>query len=200
MIEDIRKRLAAKLTAKGVPFKVVLGPEPGEAINYGPTRVVIEYDFDGRDSFAAAKSQHGAAHGPHRFTRAQALKVTIYAQSTRTGALPFEHFRLANDVLTQVLVGMHDVASDKKNRFSPASGRFVRLADEKPDSTISGAKYELSCTFDRAISEAKWDGELRPHAAITSIKSQTKVSGAGPDDDGDPNTIPADADTACGAE
>ncbi len=80
-----------------------------------------------------------------------------------------------------------------------ASREFVPVADLAASEALSGAAYELTFTFDRAVMVATWAGAARPSTAIGGFTSTTKASfKGGHDDDDDQTTVPAGAETACG--
>lgn len=198
MIHEIGVELQAALRAKGCPF-VVLDRESTKATTWGRQRIVIEHD-EGGDAFAPTRSQH--KNPKHRMTRTIGAKLSIYAQSTKSGALEFEHRRLAEHVLDLVLVAMGDVAAVRKNAWKPGRGRFVTPEDLETSEKFGGAVYELAFAIDRAVEVRTYAYAAEPETALVAntITSTTKVSLAeGPDDDGDPNTVPAAAETSCGA-
>lgn len=199
MIHEIGVELQAELAAKGVPFRVVDGPEDTQTTTWGRERIVIERDEDRGDSFGPVKSQR--ANPKHRFTREIGAKITIYTQSTRSGAQGFEHFRRADHALDLVLVALDKVVRTRRNTLTISGGRFLRPADLENSERRGGAVYELTFTVDRAVYEQKWDGSIAGEWTVTpgSIANTTKVSAlGGPDDDDNPQTPPATAETACG--
>lgn len=198
MIHEIGVELAARLVVSGTPFPVVDGPESTKTATWGRERIVIERS--GGDSFSAARSQH--INPKHRRTRNIGGKITIYAQSPLSGATNFEHERRAEAVLDQVLVALDYVAAVRKNSWTPTGGEFVAPEDIKDSERRGGAVYELRFTFERAVMARTWANANRPEFTFGAgtLSSTTKVSMAhGADDDNDPNTVPATAETACGA-
>ena len=85
---------------------------------------------------------------------------------------------------------------------SGAGGKFVAPPDLEKTEKIGGAVYELAFTFDRAVLARTWAGDKLPEATVgpggVVIHRTTRVSLAnGPDDDNDPTTVPASAETSC---
>lgn len=197
MIHEVGVELDTELRRKGCPLRVVDGPERREPNTFGRERIVIEHDPSG-DSFG---SKHLANVNPKTFlTRSIGVKLTIFAQSPNAGANEFEHRRRAEHALDLVLVAINRIASIRKNAWSPKSGRFVLPDDLSKTETAGGAVYELNFTFDRGVAERTWAGDARPTAAAAGFDRTTKVSlKGGPDDDNDPSTVPADAETSCGS-
>lgn len=199
MIHEIARELLAALKAKGCPFPVVDGPESTTTTTYGRERIVVEHDEDAGDTFRPPMQQ---LVNPRSFaTRIPGYKLTIYAQSANAGAREFEHRRRAEHVLDLVIVALFQIASTRKNNFVLSAGKFTQPADLQKSETIGGAVYELKFTFDRGICERNWDGSIAGEFTIIAdtVKNTTKVSlDGGPDNDGNPVTPPAIAETACG--
>lgn len=198
MMHELGVELAVRLAVSGTPVAVVDGPEQTKTSTWGRERIVIERS--GSDSFSSARSQH--INPKHRRTRTVGGKITIYAQSPVSGATNFEHERRAEAILDQVLVAMDYVAAVRKNAWTPTGGEFVTPEDIKESDRRGGAVYELRFTFDRAVMARTWANANRPEFTFGagSLQSTTQVSMAhGADDDNDPNTVPATAETACGA-
>jgi hypothetical protein len=197
MIREIGRELEMRLHAFGVPITVVDGPERGSTTTWGRERIVIEYD-DKADAFGPPRSQH--VNPRHRYTVSEACKLTIYAQSTVAGPTVFEHRRRAKRLRDEVLHAMDYVAAVRKNRWNPVAGRFLTPPDLAGTDKPGGAVYELTFTFDHAVEIRTWVGAATPEGNVAAVRSATRVSRAhGPDDDDDPNTPPASAETACGA-
>jgi len=198
MIHEIGVELQTKLYARGCPFRVVDGPEAAQTTTWARERIVLERDRDSGDRFCPARSQ--AKNKDQRMTRSIGVKLTIYAQSVSSGALQFEHERRVDHVLDQVLVAIEEIAIARKNAWALGGGKFVQPDDIEKSDAPGGAAYELKFTFDRAVNVQTFAGEKRPEATIGAggITSTTKVSRAHADDDNDPNTVPANAETSCG--
>lgn len=202
MIHEVGRELATKLKALGVPHEVVTGPEPTTTTTFARERIVIEQT--GRDKFTHARSQH--KNPDVRFICLQACRITIYAQSPRSGAQLFEHRRRANAVRDLVMCALEEVALTRKNGIAFGDGGFITPTDLAATELAQGAVYELSFTFERGVGKRKFTtGEVNTVKTIgpggVSITSTTKLSLQGaPDDDDDPHNIPAAAETACGGE
>lgn len=199
MIFEIAKEVTALLRARGVPYDVVVDDAPTTQATFARSRIRLDHtEGDGSDRFSAPRSQR--PRDAHRFTRSQGFTLEIYAKSTKQGATPFEHKRLANNVLDQVLVAFDDVAARRKNAWSPTAGGFVPLPDFEGSEKPGGALYRLTFTFDRAVSERDFDGALEPTATFgpggVVLTSTTKVSLAGAS--ADTSQPPPDAATGCG--
>lgn len=199
MIHEIGRELEGALLAQGCPFRVVDGPEATSDVTFRDSRIVIERDEDAGDSFVSPKSQ---SINPKLYAiRNIAVKLTIYAQSAAIGAKPFEHRRRAEKVVDMIVVSLLAIAAVRKNGMTIRGGRFTRPADLEKSESVAGATYELNLTWERGITARTWAGEIRPEFVFVpgSMTSTTKASLAnGADDDDDPTTVPATAETACG--
>ena len=199
MIHEIGRELGAALADNGCPFAVVDGPEQVTPATWGRRRIVIEHD-DGGDTFASPRN---AKTNPRLYQiRNIGIKLTIYAQSTSTGARPFEHRRLAEQVVDQVVVALMDIAAVRKNGIAFTGGKFFKPDDLEKSESPPGVAYELRLTFERGITGVTWAGEAAAETTITAgrVRSVTKVSRVGAaDNDNNPNTPPPTAETACGA-
>lgn len=197
MIHEIGVELGTALRGRGCSFPVVDGPEPTQPTSWSRERIVIERS--GRDSYTAAP---GHNINPRRYMiRNIGLKISIFAQSSRAGALAFEHERRAEQVLDMVLTSLVDIAGIRKNGMTLTGGEFVAPADLEKSESRGGAVYELTLSWERGVTKKTFAGAARPELVLPGgvISSRTLVSARGADDDGDPTTVPADAETACGA-
>ena len=201
MIHDIVTQLGAYLLAQGVPLKVLDGPELAST-TYARERIVIEHT-DSADKYGPAMSTR--ANLKHRRTRTPTYKLTLYAQAASPGAAVFEHRRRAEDLLEMILVAMDNVAASMLNRangWNPISSKLAPPKDLEKSERPTGAVYELLFTFDRPVVVQTFAGAARPTFTTSSgfMTSTTRVSQAsGADDDDDDSTVPATAETACGA-
>jgi hypothetical protein len=180
VIRELSLELQTALRAKGCPV-VVLEREATTTATFGRERIVIEHD-EGGDTFGPVRGAH--VNPKHRFTRKVGGKITIYAQSTRAGALEFEHRRRAEHILDLVLVALDDVAKLRRNAWTPTGGAFIRPADLETSERLGGAVYEMKFTIDRAVYVQTWTGDIQPEATLEEggIASGTRVSINGSDD------------------
>ena len=196
-IHDVGLALAAYLTAQGCPVAVVDGPEPTKTATWGRERIVLEHDLSASASFGGPRGLHVNAR--HSYSAADPYKITIYVRSV-AGAAPFEHRQRAMRVREQVLSGLRYVASINKNRFEPKAGKFTTPEDLTGSERPGGAAYELTFTYELPVRVVTFAGAAVNEASLAALSSTTKVSRAGiADDDNNPNTPSATAETACGA-
>jgi hypothetical protein len=196
MMHEIGLELSAELAAKGCPYSVIDGPENFGTVTWGRPRIVIEHDDD---AFSFVRSQR--PNPKQRHTVRCGYKLTIYAQSTKSGAQWFEHLRLAEHVRDMVLVAMDRVAAARKNEWEPKSGKFITPDDLTGAEIAAGAVYQIAFTFDRGVQDVTWAGAAKPETTlgVGGMRSTTKVSRSfETDDDGNTTTAPASAETSCG--
>lgn len=179
MLPRIAAQLQAKLRARGCPLSVVNGPESTETVTYGRERIVIEHG-DGGDRFSAVTGQR--PNPVHRAVRGVNTKITIYAQSPRSGAVEPEHRARAEHILDLVLIALGDCAATSEifNVWEPTAGGFFVAEDLEGSARWGGARYELTCTISRAVFEQNWKGEIAPEMTMgadgSGIATTTKVS------------------------
>lgn len=195
MMHAIALAVASHLRSVQCPIPVVDGPEPTESTTASRERVVIER---APDSFGPPRSQH--RNPRHHYVRMVGAKVTIYAQSTKPGAMNHEHEERADAILAPVLVGLRYAAAARRVPLAVKGGQFVPIADlaKGAQPGAKGAKYELEFSVGTAITETTFAGEAAPEATVgtngLSIGSTTQVSLAnGPEGDDAPAPV-----VACG--
>ncbi len=186
MIHEIGLELQAALVVRECPFRVVDGPEPTATTTWGRERIVLEYGDDFK--FGPVRSQH--KNPQHAGSMTIPAKATIYAQSTRAGAMRFEHERRALLAARQVYVALEKVLRLRKNPPTIKSGRFVPPPDLEKSERPAGAVFEIEFEFLTGVPDLTWAGEARPEHTLGEgdIRSCTHVSSRG----GDEN------ETACG--
>ena len=196
MLHEIGRELETKLGAQGCPLKVVDGPEATTSTTWSRERVVIGHDEDGRDSFSGARTQ--SVNPVVLGVLNQAVKISIYAQASAPGAAMFEHRRRSLRAAHMIYIALEEIRSTRKNGVVWTGGRFVQPFDLEKSPSPAGAVYEMTLTWERGISKLTWAGADQDEFTITAtnLTSTSKASlASGPDDDDDPNTVPATAET-----
>lgn len=187
MMHAIGKQLESELHAVGYrSASVVDGPETRPANTFGNERIVIEYDEEGADTFAAPEVLH--RNPKHRFAITMACKLTIWAQAKASGAMDYEHYRRARHIADLALVALNKIAHVRKNTFVPKSGRFITPEDLKASEEVAGAVYELKFTFDRGVKEQTWTGDARPEGTIAGVANTTQATRTKGSQDDPPET------------
>lgn len=194
MIHEIGRELEAAIAAKGCPFRV-FDREPTKTTTWGRNRIVIERIPEDKVNAPRFQSRVPKAY----FVRYIGGLITIFAQSTVTGAQEFEHERICDDVVDMVLIAFRGIAVQRKNGLSITKSTRIPLDDLAGSERIGGVVHQITFTIERAVSERRWSGAVQETHAIGGIQSRTNVFRQGEDDDGNPNTVPAGAETACGA-
>jgi hypothetical protein len=169
VIHDIARALQAKLRSKGfASAEVKDGAETTQAASWGRERLVLEHD--GADRFGAAKK--GQHWNPSQLrVRQVSAKLTIYAQSPKAGALPFEHIQRAEKILDLALVAFDEIAAATSpppvyNVWSPTSGRFLTPPALEGTERQGGAVYELTLAFERGVFDRDFAGDAAEEATV----------------------------------
>lgn len=186
MIHEIGKELQTQLRAQGCPLPVVDGPEP-PSTSWVRERVVIEYGTG--FSFESTQSQHLNPKQPCNFRLPG--KVTIYAKSSKAGALFFEHQRRALLVARQVTNALIKVFRERKNPIALPKGDFVPPADLEKSDSPGGACFAMTFEFLTGNPDVTFAGEAADEATIgaDTIQSTDRVRFV--------NGAPGSGDTAC---
>lgn len=165
MIYELAKEIAVILAATGCPYPVVYGPERAPASGV-ETRIVIERDRYGRDTFDAPKTRAGNPNAV--FTRTIACEATIFAQSTLPGAGVYEHERVADQLADLFAVALHRAVRTRRNHYTITSSKMLSL--EELD--LGGIEawpyvvYRITFTIDRVVNDVSWVGEAAPTAEL----------------------------------
>lgn len=191
MIHEIGRELEAQLLAKGCPFKVI----DRETTKPTSWRNVIVIE---RRSDATGPARTQSINPKRYYTRYIGAKVTVYVQSTKSGALEFEHERIADRVVDLVQVALRKIAADRKQPIAFGRSELVKIPDLEASERLGGAVYELEFTVERSVADRTWTGAIAAEFEIGagSFTNGTLVRRAHTEeDDGDPTT----PETACGA-
>lgn len=180
MIYEVAREVQAGLQARGVPLRVVFGPERAPA---PPTdeRIVIQYE--GNDTiqpFNRPKSNTGKPTPDVGFVRWQACVARVYARSPAPGANYYDHTRRANEVVDRLLFALRDVVSGRHNRMRLDGGQYIVPVDANGSEVFSGAVYELRFAVDRGIPDRNWDGTATREVVEIQGVGRHDPAGAGP--------------------
>lgn len=195
MLHEIGRELEAKLQALGCPLPVIDGDGDASAhktTTYARGRIVVEH-VQGGDQIGPVRSQRPTPQ--QSFVRVQGAKLTIYAQSTKAGAQPFEHVRVVEHALDLVLSCLDEVVRKRGNTLAFGPCGLTTPEDLEGSERWGGAVYELNFSVDRGVVKQTWKYEREPTTELAAgmIATTTKVSLAnGPAD--------AAAETACGGD
>ena len=165
MIYEIAKEVATALTAKGVPYGVVYGPERAPA-SVNETRIVFERDRRATDEFAPPMSPKA---NPARFgVRWQAVQIWVYAQSTEPGADAKDHERIAEQLVDKLSIALTRVVATRKNQLRIASAHYLG-AEELVQLELEqwqGVVYQISCAISRSVDDTTWAGAKAAEATM----------------------------------
>ncbi len=193
MIHEIGRELEAAIAAKGCPFRV-FDREPTKTTTWGRNRIVIERVPEDKVSAPRFQSRVPKAY----FVRDIGGLITIFAQSTVTGAQEFEHERICDDVVDMVLIALRGIAVQRKNGLAITKSTRIPIDDLAKSERVGGVAHQIAFTIERAVSERRWSGAVQETHAIAGMRHRTNVFRQGEDDDNDNTTVPAAAVTACG--
>jgi hypothetical protein len=192
MLYAIARELDVALRAQHVPFGVVFGPEPAEALTSAKERVVFEHRGQGADSFSPPTSKQTNPEMP--FIRIQGARILVYARSNVLGATWHDHTERAEHIVDHVLAELDQIVRSRRNTMRLGSGGFLELKDAAGSDVRGVAVYSLDFSIDRGVFRRTWEGRVREEVIVgtdVTIVNTTKVSN-GPGPAGMP---PLDADT-----
>jgi hypothetical protein len=165
VIHDIGILLQAKLRTAGFGSAVVIdGPETSESASWGRERIVIERFGDERPSNVRSQRRNPE----HVTVRPIPAKISVYAQSTKPGALPWEHANRADKIVDLVLIALNDIAATNTpyNVWAWTGGEFVSPPDLEKSARKGGAVFELRVTFERAVMRKTFAGAIEPEVEL----------------------------------
>ncbi len=163
MIHEIGMELQAKLAAQGCAFKVL----DREATKPTQWRNVIVIDETG-DTYGPVRSPGG---NPRRFfTGNVGAKLTVYAQSTKSGAAEYEHRRAARRVVDLALVALRTIRAERKTGLTIGAGAFVPIDDLEKSERPGGVAYELAFTVERGIFDTTFAGAAFEEADLAIVE------------------------------
>lgn len=152
MIHEIGRELETKLAAKGCGFKVV----DREAFKPTAWRNVVVIEETG-DTYAPPRSQ--SRNAKRYFDCITGAKLTIFAKSAKSGALEFEHRRVARRVVDLLLVALRTIRAERNSgAITIGAGSFVTIADLAASEVLGGAVYELPFTIERGVLDTTYTG------------------------------------------
>lgn len=152
MIHQIGRELEAKLLAKGCPFKVV----DREAFKPAAHRNVVVIDETG-DTYVSPRSQ--SRNAKRYFDCLTGASLTVFAKSSKPGALEFEHRRVARKVVDLLLVALRTIRAERNSGgLTIGAGQFVPIEDLATSEVIGGAVYVLPFTFERGVLDVTYAG------------------------------------------
>jgi len=191
MLYEITKELATALAAKKFPYPVVYGPLPVRATGVSRMYVQVERDRGGNEPFAAPHSQH--LNPPVFWKRTILGKVTIYAQSTLTGARSQDHERVADKIADMVASAIYVIGKKRKLLSVGITGRMVPAGDleNKELQQWPGAIYQMNVTLTRSVPYLTWLDEVLPTGTVEATETNSEIT------DWTPDTVEFPAENAC---
>lgn len=176
------------LAARRFPGKVEHGP-----LRFNPklhtNLVVIERSRAGGDSFRSARGAQGNPRTP--FVRAIPATITIYAQSSRPGAVAGDHEDLCEAWVDMVAAALYEWGKRAQAEgLAIGDGGMLPASEISGEETWPGAVYRLNIQVTRSVRDVKFEserdltGEARPEASLGRVRNRTDVRREhAPDDD-----------------
>lgn len=178
MIYEITKEIATELTARGVPYPVVYGPERAPRSMVDP-RFVIERDRAGNDELAAPVARNPNPRMIGR--RWVACVCRIFACSTLAGAGTHDHEREADQMVDRFTVALHKVVRVRCNQYRLRSAKLMSATELELDGLEQwpGVVYRIEFDVDRAVNDTAWDGTAAATAVSGKVATTRSVGQAG---------------------
>jgi hypothetical protein len=165
MLYEIAKEVQTALEAKGVPHRVVYGPEraPTQVTN---ARIVIERDRETGDVWNAPRSR--TANPKMLGVRSVGAIVRIFAKSSKAGAGVHEHEREADILADQIAVALHKVIRARNTLYSVQRAGLLsaQAAQMQGLESWPGAIYEVRLSIDRGVYDTTWAGASKSTATM----------------------------------
>lgn len=145
------KEVAALLEVRKVPFELVYGPEAKPPTTITRPRIVFE---------RPARADSGAFNdSAGQLTRKLRFDVTIFAKSSKVGANNFDHERLADKLVDQIMPAVRQACTVRKQPCRPAGTWGKLSADElnlRELTTWPGCVYGIGFEVDRGLKDENW--------------------------------------------
>lgn len=165
MIYTISRELDAALQDKGVPFRVVYGPERTDALP-NRERIVMERGPDGAPVMRGTKGNPGST----LMARSQGVTLRVYARSPISGAQQQDHERRADHVVDRITIALERIVRVRRNVFTQVGAGFRKPEDVALElnwpSPWPGVVYEMQCQIDRGVFDRAWPTAETPEGAI----------------------------------
>jgi len=176
MLYEMTKEVNALLVSKGFPYPVEYGPGAVRTNAIARTWVHVERDRGAAEQWAAPSGQH--PNPPVYWKRNIAAKITIYANSTVTGARTQEHERLADKMADIVASSLYVVGKLRKLLSVGITGRFVPASelDNRSLQQWPGAIYEMTVTFSRSVPYLTWAGDKLPEGTFAANETHSEIT------------------------
>lgn len=162
MIYEISREVETALRARGCPLPVEYDPGRPSMVAIPGARgaIVFSRDRDQGDTWGPLRGVHRGTGTYGVASRLMACVVRIHVQSTKAGARPHEHERLADAVADLVAVALADVGKTRRGQLEFTAGKMLSAADLALIGAEgwAGAVYEIRFTAERAVTAKTWEG------------------------------------------
>jgi len=191
MLYEIAKELQTALVSKRFPFKVLYGPGAVRTVAIAETHVRVDENLGVNEEWGAPPSAHS---NPRVYwQRKIQSRITIYANSTVTGARTQDHERLADKMADMVASAIYVIGKRRKLIAVGIAGRWIPASELENKSLQQwpGAIYEMAVSFSRSVQDLTWADEKMPEVAMSEFETHSEIT------DWTPASISAPAEDAC---
>jgi hypothetical protein len=164
MIYTISRELDAALNAKGVPLRVVYGPESTDGVT-SRERIVMQRAEDGNPTMRGTKGNPGSS----LMARGQGVTIRVYARSPIGGAQQWDHERRADLVVDRIMFHLETLVRVRRNTLTWGRCGFRKPAEVSLETELPpwpGVVYEMQCQIDRGVFDRAWPTAESPEGAI----------------------------------
>ena len=156
MLLAISYQLRTALTAAGVPYPVVYGPEQlGQTVMAKP-HIVLERDRQSGDALRPPTTHRRNPRLDH--VRAIGATLRVFARSTTAAPGPGDHEREADRIVDQCLVALRGIVSARRTMWELRSAKLLTVEEAEAIGleTWPGVIYEVRFAVDRGVTALGW--------------------------------------------
>jgi hypothetical protein len=183
MIYELSKEIAIELAAKGMPYRVVYGPERAPKTMADP-RVVIERRREPSDVIEDPKAR---TENPRTENgRWIACRARVFARVNLAGAAVYDHERECDEMVDKVTIALRKCCMVRKNFYRFGRAGLVSAEALKLDNLEGwpGVVYDVAFEVHRGVTDTTWTGAKSAEATMggahgVSIKTTVTASGQG---------------------
>lgn len=166
MLLAICYQLREALTARGVPWDVVDGPERLGQTTTAIPHIVLERDRQTGDLYAPPTTDRRNPRLDH--VRWIGAVLRVFAKSSVASARPMDHEREADLIVDQCMVALRGIVSARKTLWQIGSAKLLTAdeANERGLESWPGVIYEVRFAVARGVTDAPFDGTTASEATF----------------------------------